>query len=89
MKLEYELTYVGGALALRPDQLSFTRRSLLSAGTSALAWGNIKPQTPACALTAEQEEGPYYIDESAVRRNITEGKPGVPPQGRRGEACAT
>jgi protocatechuate 3,4-dioxygenase beta subunit len=61
-------------------QLSFTRRSLLLAGTSALVWGDTKPRTPACALTAEQEEGPYYIDESAVRGDITEGKPGLPLQ---------
>ena len=54
-------------MTLRRAQLSFTRRGLLLAGTTALVWGNTKPSTPACALTAEQEEGPYYVDESAVR----------------------
>jgi protocatechuate 3,4-dioxygenase beta subunit len=34
--------------------------------------------TPACTLTSEQEEGPYYIDDETLRRDITEGRPGVP-----------
>lgn len=29
-------------------------------------------------LTPEQTEGPYYIADEKLRRNITEGKPGVP-----------
>ncbi|AOR35988.1 hypothetical protein BFF78_37450 [Streptomyces fodineus] len=33
----------------------------------------------ACVLTPEQTEGPYYLDLETVRRNITEGKAGVPP----------
>src|SRR5207244_2521011 len=32
----------------------------------------------ACVLTPEMTEGPFYIADEAVRRNITEGKPGVP-----------
>jgi protocatechuate 3,4-dioxygenase beta subunit len=31
-----------------------------------------------CVLTPELTEGPYYIANEKVRRNITEGKPGVP-----------
>jgi protocatechuate 3,4-dioxygenase beta subunit len=31
-----------------------------------------------CVLAPELTEGPYYIASEAVRRNITEGKPGVP-----------
>jgi protocatechuate 3,4-dioxygenase beta subunit len=31
-----------------------------------------------CVLTPEQTEGPYYIANEAVRRNITEGRPGAP-----------
>lgn len=34
--------------------------------------------TPGCTLAPEQEEGPYYIDDEKLRRDITEGKPGVP-----------
>ncbi|WP_406334555.1 intradiol ring-cleavage dioxygenase [Streptomyces sp. NBC_00203] len=32
----------------------------------------------ACVLTTEQTEGPYYLDLETVRKNITEGKAGVP-----------
>ncbi len=34
--------------------------------------------TPDCVLTPEQEEGPFYIDLAQVRRDIVEGRPGVP-----------
>jgi protocatechuate 3,4-dioxygenase beta subunit len=33
---------------------------------------------PDCVLTPEQEEGPFYIDLAQVRRDITEGRRGVP-----------
>ena len=36
------------------------------------------PSNPVCTLTAEQEEGPYYVDYGKVRSDITEGKVGVP-----------
>jgi protocatechuate 3,4-dioxygenase beta subunit len=29
-------------------------------------------------LTPEQTEGPYYLTREKLRRDITEGKPGVP-----------
>jgi len=31
-----------------------------------------------CVLAPEQTEGPYYVSGAKVRRNITEGRPGVP-----------
>ena len=31
-----------------------------------------------CVLAPEQTEGPYYVDDAAVRRNVTEGRPGAP-----------
>jgi protocatechuate 3,4-dioxygenase beta subunit len=31
----------------------------------------------ACTLTAEQEEGPYYLGLEKIRKNVTEGKAGV------------
>jgi protocatechuate 3,4-dioxygenase beta subunit len=31
-----------------------------------------------CVLTPEMTEGPYYLDDHLIRRDITEGKPGVP-----------
>jgi hypothetical protein len=37
------------------------------------------PATAAsCVLTLEQTEGPYYIDDALVRRDVTDGKLGVP-----------
>jgi protocatechuate 3,4-dioxygenase beta subunit len=42
------------------------------AGPAAVASGAVS-----CVLAPEQTEGPYYIDGEKLRRNITEGKPGV------------
>jgi protocatechuate 3,4-dioxygenase beta subunit len=43
------------------------------AGPAAVASGAVS-----CVLTPEQTDGPYYIANEAVRRNITEGRPGAP-----------
>jgi protocatechuate 3,4-dioxygenase beta subunit len=43
------------------------------AGPAAVAAGLVT-----CVLAPEQTEGPYYVDDAAVRRNVTEGRPGVP-----------
>jgi protocatechuate 3,4-dioxygenase beta subunit len=43
------------------------------AGPAAVASGAVK-----CVLTPEQTEGPYYIPNEHVRRNITDGRPGTP-----------
>jgi protocatechuate 3,4-dioxygenase beta subunit len=44
-----------------------------SAGLAAVDAGLVS-----CVLTAEMTEGPYYVEGDKVRRNITEGRPGVP-----------
>jgi protocatechuate 3,4-dioxygenase beta subunit len=31
-----------------------------------------------CLLTPEVTAGPYWVEEALTRRNVTEGKPGVP-----------
>ena len=36
--------------------------------------------TPSCVLTSEGEEGPYYVDAARLRRDVTEGRAGVPLQ---------
>ena len=36
------------------------------------------PGAVACVLAPEMTEGPYFVEGDKVRRNITEGKPGVP-----------
>ena len=68
----------------------FTRRRLLgfaALGLSAAAWpveqAGAGPNAVAsgaitCVLTPELTEGPYYLRGEAVRRDITEGKPGTP-----------
>ena len=42
-------------------------------GPAAVASGLVS-----CVLAPEQTEGPYYLDDHKVRRNITEGRPGIP-----------
>jgi protocatechuate 3,4-dioxygenase beta subunit len=35
-------------------------------------------ETAACRLDAELTQGPYYLDRGILRRDVTEGKPGLP-----------
>lgn len=74
------------------DEPKLTRRSsLLRFGglvAAAMGAGSLEAETasggPAavssgavtCVLTPEMTEGPYYIANEKVRRNITEGRPG-------------
>jgi protocatechuate 3,4-dioxygenase beta subunit len=44
-----------------------------AAGPAGVASGAVK-----CVLTPEQTEGPYYIANEKLRRNITDGRPGTP-----------
>jgi len=43
------------------------------AGPAAVASGLVT-----CVLAPESTEGPFYLDDHRIRRNITEGRPGVP-----------
>jgi hypothetical protein len=57
--------------------------SLGSSGILAMAGsygGKTRPvfAQATCTLTPQQTEGPYWFDARQVRRDITEGKPGVP-----------
>jgi protocatechuate 3,4-dioxygenase beta subunit len=49
-------------------------------GPRALAALGEDAQAATCILTPEVTEGPYWIDGTLTRRNITDGKPGVPLQ---------
>lgn len=74
------------------DELRLTRRGslarLLTAGLAAAGWraaetsgagpAAVASGAVSCVLTPEMTEGPYYIPGEKLRRNITEGKPGVP-----------
>jgi protocatechuate 3,4-dioxygenase beta subunit len=42
-------------------------------GPAAVASGSVR-----CVLAPEQTEGPYYIPDEKIRRNVTDGKRGVP-----------
>jgi protocatechuate 3,4-dioxygenase beta subunit len=61
-----------------------TRRAWLGgAALTALGLAGLKSEpssaaSVSCVLTPEQTEGPYYIAGEKLRRNITEGRPGVP-----------
>src|SRR5262249_20597601 len=66
------------------------RRALTSIGAVGLAamfgprvlaaLGEDANAATTCLLTPEVTEGPYWIDGTLTRRNITEGKPGMPLQ---------
>ena len=61
--------FFGAALGLG----GWSAGSSEGAGPAAVASGAVS-----CVLAPEQTEGPYYIPGEKVRRNITEGRPGVP-----------
>jgi protocatechuate 3,4-dioxygenase beta subunit len=68
------LAAVFGASALGARELLETDDAeAAGAGPAGVAAGLV-----ACVLAPEQTEGPYYVDDAAVRRNVTDGKPGVP-----------
>jgi protocatechuate 3,4-dioxygenase beta subunit len=75
------LVRIGGFAATALGAGVWGARELLDAsdaeaagsGPAAVASGLVT-----CVLTPEMTEGPYYVEGDKVRRNITEGKPGVP-----------
>jgi protocatechuate 3,4-dioxygenase beta subunit len=63
------------------------REALVTAGMIAAGGVYALRPTPAdgksgasCVLAPEMTEGPYYLDDQLIRRDITEGKDGVPLQ---------
>ena len=76
------LVRIGGVLATALGAAGIEARASEGSGPAAVASGEV-----ACVLAPEQTEGPYYIANEAVRRNITEGRPGhaaaAAPVGRR------
>lgn len=47
-------------------------------GARALIDGRTTPAAAACVLSPEVTAGPYYVANHLTRRNITEGRPGLP-----------
>ena len=71
--------------SLRPSVSGLNRRQLFrlmlgAAVTAFLGGGAARGETLAAPLSAapEEEVGPYYIDLERFRKDITEGKPGLP-----------
>jgi protocatechuate 3,4-dioxygenase beta subunit len=67
------LLKAGGFLAGALGLASWKTTSSDGAGPAAVVSGAV-----ACVLTPELTEGPYYIPNEKVRRNITDGRPGTP-----------
>jgi protocatechuate 3,4-dioxygenase beta subunit len=69
------LVKLGGLLAGGVAVGGWTAADSLSAGEGPAA---VSSGLVTCVLAPEQTEGPYYLDDAKTRRNITEGRPGVP-----------
>ncbi len=67
------LARLGGFLAASLGLGAWKIAESDGAGPAAVASGKLT-----CILTPEQTEGPYYIPNEKLRRNITEGRPGAP-----------
>jgi protocatechuate 3,4-dioxygenase beta subunit len=67
------LIRLGGFLATAVGAAGLKIETSDGAGPAAVASGDVT-----CVLTPEQTEGPYYIANEALRRNITDGRPGTP-----------
>jgi protocatechuate 3,4-dioxygenase beta subunit len=76
-------------VSIEPDHRTLSRGALIKAaggaglavtfGARALdALGADAETTATCVLTPEVTEGPYWIDNKLTRRDIREGKPGLP-----------
>ena len=74
------LSKLGGLAAVALGGSALGARELLDAddadaagaGPAAVASGLVS-----CVLAPEQTEGPYYVDDAAIRRDVTEGKSGA------------
>ncbi len=76
-------------MSIEPDHRTLSRGALIkAAGGAGLAvafgaravdaLGADAETTATCVLTPEVTEGPYWIDNKLTRRDIREGKPGLP-----------
>jgi protocatechuate 3,4-dioxygenase beta subunit len=67
------LAFLGGLVAGAAGLAGLRRAEEAGAGPESVSSGLV-----GCVLAPEQTEGPYYVDDAAVRRNVTEGRAGVP-----------
>jgi protocatechuate 3,4-dioxygenase beta subunit len=73
MSRRASLASLGGLVAGAAGLAGLKTADEAGAGPAAVASGLVT-----CVLSPEQTEGPYYVDDAAFRRNVTEGRPGVP-----------
>ena len=73
MSRRASLASLGGVVAGAAGLAGLQSADEAGAGPAGVASGLIT-----CVLAPEQTEGPYYVDDAAFRRNVTEGRPGVP-----------
>lgn len=66
------LASLGGLVAGAAGLVGWRAAEEAGAGPAAVASGLVT-----CVLAPEQTEGPYYVDDAVVRRDVTEGRPGV------------
>jgi protocatechuate 3,4-dioxygenase beta subunit len=72
MSRRASLASLGGLLAGAAGLAGLRVAEEAGAGPAGVSSGLIS-----CVLAPEQTEGPYYVDDAAVRRNVTEGRPGA------------
>jgi len=72
------LVKLGGLLAGAAAVGGWRATASESAADEGLGPAGVASGVVTCVLAPEQTEGPYYLDDHKVRRNITEGRPGVP-----------
>jgi protocatechuate 3,4-dioxygenase beta subunit len=73
MSRRASLASLGGLVAGAAGLAGLRAADEAGAGPAGVASGLIT-----CVLAPEQTEGPYYVDDAAFRRNVTEGRPGAP-----------
>ncbi|MDW4908426.1 intradiol ring-cleavage dioxygenase [Streptomyces sp. ADMS] len=73
-------TVAAGGLAVAGYQSAFADEATTTATTDATASASAtaSESSGTCVLMSSVTEGPYYLDNALVRKDITEGKSGVP-----------
>ncbi|MFE6620529.1 intradiol ring-cleavage dioxygenase [Streptomyces sp. NPDC057740] len=71
-------TVVAGGLAVAGYQAAFADTGTTTTDTAATATTTASESTGCMTLMSSVTEGPYYLDGALVRKDITEGKSGVP-----------
>ncbi|MPY62316.1 intradiol ring-cleavage dioxygenase [Streptomyces spongiae] len=71
-------TVAAGGLAAAGYQSAFADETTTTTTTDTAVASTTSTSSSQCVLMSSVTEGPYYLDGALVRKNITEGKDGVP-----------